>query len=240
MNPRERVQAALSHREPDRTPMFEYVLLPPVASMIIGRTFVDYGGDEAAWRALAKEQGWERRLHRYAADRLDLAAALGHDLLYVTPNPAPPVPREPAEVGTVRESDDPVENLRRRNEAERASAGFDLEPRLLVYRLLAEEMRRRGVDLPVMAPAYGLGVKTDVDLMQAMLPDPAAPLIIPPTRVDVHEQRPSSTAGWMCRLDRAGPPAWRRRLSRRAAVSPHRCRTGRIDNGTRRRRIPPS
>ena len=40
---------------------------------------------------------------------------------------------------------------------------------LLVYVLLKEELRRRGMDLPVLAPAYHHGVWTDIDLMQCML-----------------------------------------------------------------------
>lgn len=39
----------------------------------------------------------------------------------------------------------------------------------MVYACLKQEMRRRGLDLPILAPAYGHGVWTDVDLMQTML-----------------------------------------------------------------------
>jgi len=37
MTSRERVEAALNHRTPDRTPMFEYVLLSPLADAFLGR-----------------------------------------------------------------------------------------------------------------------------------------------------------------------------------------------------------
>jgi hypothetical protein len=58
-----------------------------------------------------------------------------------------------------------AERLRRAREAYR---GVD-DRSLLVYRLLREEMARRGMDLPILAPAYGHGVWTDVDLMQTMV-----------------------------------------------------------------------
>ena len=35
------------------------------------------------------ELGWEAAVKQLALDRLDLACALGHDMLYVTPNPMP-------------------------------------------------------------------------------------------------------------------------------------------------------
>ena len=90
MSSRERVDAALGHREPDRTPFFEYVLLPPVASQILGRPYVDYAGDSGGWQRAVQELGWDDAVRRYAHDRLDLAQRLGHDMLYVVPNPLPP------------------------------------------------------------------------------------------------------------------------------------------------------
>ena len=36
MSPRQRVEAALRHRRPDRTPIFEYVLLSPPADVFLG------------------------------------------------------------------------------------------------------------------------------------------------------------------------------------------------------------
>lgn len=41
---RERVEAAPNHREPNRTPVFEYVLLPPLAEQLLGRPYADYAG----------------------------------------------------------------------------------------------------------------------------------------------------------------------------------------------------
>jgi hypothetical protein len=42
-----------------------------------------------------------------------------------------------------------------------------------VYVCLKEEMRKRGLDLPILAPAWAHGVWTDVDLMQTMVLAPA-------------------------------------------------------------------
>ena len=39
MTSRERVMAALGHRAVDRTPIFEYVLLAPVADVLLGRAY---------------------------------------------------------------------------------------------------------------------------------------------------------------------------------------------------------
>jgi len=170
MTSRQRIEAALRHRQPDRTPNFEYVLLEPVAEQILGRPYADFAGDpEDCWLARAEETGWERALRQYAVDRLDLAAILGHDMLYVTPNPAPgPAPAPPDDIA----GDDPVERMRRRNELAAQTPPAIDEDRFLIYRLIREEMDRRGLDLPILAPAYVHGVWTDVDLMQTMLLEP--------------------------------------------------------------------
>ncbi len=180
MTSRERVLAALRHRTPDRTPCFEYVLLPPVADAVIGRKTHDYAGD-GDWLAYALEVGWETALRRYVADRLDAAEILGHDLVYLRPCPVPPAKdvdphlkaggaAVPAHDG--RDDDDPVVRLERRVEKSAASGYAWPEDSFLVYDLCREEMDRRGLDLPVMAPCYFHGVWTDVDLMQTMLLEP--------------------------------------------------------------------
>ena len=165
MTSRERIAAALSHREPDRTPVFEYVLLSPLADLLLGRL---YGGDPAHWPALVDQFGWEGAVRRNAADRVDIAVLLGHDMIYASPVPPPPStsaspPPDP--------TDDPVENLRRRNERAAQSTPPADDP-LLVYAFLKEEMQRCQVDLPLLSPAYRHGVWTDVDLMQTMLLSP--------------------------------------------------------------------
>lgn len=166
MTASERVEAAFAHREPDRTPVFEYVLLSPLADTLLGRPYA--AGD--AWDAAVRELGWEGAVRQSAVDRLDLAVKLGHDLMYVTPNQLP----EAAGTGIAPPAlappitDDPVPALQRRNEAA-AVAPPPTDEGFLVYALLKEEMARRDLDLPILAPAYGHGVWTDTELMQTML-----------------------------------------------------------------------
>ncbi|MCC6444701.1 MAG: hypothetical protein IT210_14740 [Armatimonadetes bacterium] len=170
MTSRERIEAALSHREPDRTPMFEYVLLSPVADALLGRI---YAGDPARWPALLAEKGWEEAVRQMAVDRLDLACLLGHDMLYVTPNPPVPQPAAAPTALPLPPPDDPVERLHRRNE-QNADSAPPPDETLLIYRFLKDEMDRRGLDLPILAPAYVHGVWADTDLMEAMALAPEA------------------------------------------------------------------
>ena len=164
MTSRERIEAALRHREPDRTPIFEYVLLSPLADRLLGRP---YTADPANWAAAVAGLGWERAVRQNAIDRLDLAERLGHDMLYVTPNAMPPSDGVPS--SAARPVEDPVERVRRRNEAAAGSSAAPPDETRRVYVELKDEMARRGSDLPVLAPAWAHGVWTDVDLMQAML-----------------------------------------------------------------------
>lgn len=166
MTSRERVAAALQHREPDRTPMFEYVLLSPIADQLLGRL---YAGDPDNWRAVVDELGWEKAVRQNAVDRLDLAVVLGHDLLYAIPNPPPDSPRVHAGAVAAPLPDDPVDRLRLRNAAEAQASPYPPDDTLRVYACLKEEMRQRGLDLPILAPAYAHGVWTDTDLMMAMV-----------------------------------------------------------------------
>ncbi|HOZ46227.1 MAG TPA: uroporphyrinogen decarboxylase family protein [Candidatus Hydrogenedentes bacterium] len=166
MTSRERVEAALRHEEPDRTPVFEYVLLSPVADALLGRP---YAVDASHWPAVLDALGWERAVRQQAIDSLDLACLLGHDMMYVCPNPMPARPRIGIEAPPAEIIDDPVAALIKRNEDARATPAAPPDESLLIYAFLAEEMARRGVDLPVLAPAYAHGVWTDVDLMQTML-----------------------------------------------------------------------
>ena len=181
MTSRERVASAFAHREPDRTPIFEYVLLPPLAEYLLGRPFVEYLGGMESWLSMAREIGFEPTLRRYARDRVELARRLGHDLLCVSPNPVPGAAYsyDPlSELGArfeVRIAEDPVEHLRARNRKVSETMLGDL-PRdsYLIYHFLREEMQRQDLDLPLLAPAYFHGIWTDSDLMQAMVLDPAA------------------------------------------------------------------
>lgn len=153
--------------------MFEYVLYPPVAAQILRRSFIDYSGDRQSWIALARERGWRDALDEYVRDRLDLAELLGHDLLYICPSPVPDELSLSQSAESAAHSDDivsgdPVHRLMQRNRTRR-DAGFDVnEDSLLVYRLFAEEMKVRGIDVPILVPAYAHGIWTDTDLMLTM------------------------------------------------------------------------
>ncbi|MFH1741246.1 MAG: uroporphyrinogen decarboxylase family protein [bacterium] len=166
MTSRERIEAALRHQEPDRPPIFEYVLLSPIADDLLNRR---YAGDPDNWTILVRELGWERAVRQNAIDRLDLAQLLGHDMLYAIPNPLPEEASTDTETVREESSDDPVERLQRRNERRAESPSAPPDDSLRVYIDLKEEMQSRGIDLPILAPAYGHGVWTDVDLMQTML-----------------------------------------------------------------------
>ena len=176
MTSRQRVEAAFGHRQPDRTPIFEYVLLPPVAEQLLGRRFNEYLGNTGPWLAEAEAIGFQNALDRYVRDRLDLAELLGHDMMFVSPNPVPgeAYVYDPLdELGLhfqLHEEGDPVRRLEERNRRV-AEALLGSLPRecYLVYDRLREEMSRRALDLPIMAPAYFHGIWTDADLMQVML-----------------------------------------------------------------------
>jgi Uroporphyrinogen decarboxylase (URO-D) len=176
---RERVEAALSHRQPDRTPIFEYVLLPPLASRILGRPLDEYLGGMEPWLRSARETGLEPALRRYARDRVDLAEKLGHDMLFVSPNPVPGASYsyDPlSELGArfnVPVEGDPVRRLEARNRrVSETMLGNLTQDSYLVYHHLRQEMARREMDLPILAPAYFHGIWTDADLMQVMLIEP--------------------------------------------------------------------
>ncbi len=166
MNSRERVEIALDHGTPDRVPIFEYVLLPPLADIFLGRP---HAGVPAHWPDALREMGFEDAVRQNAVDRLDLAGILGHDMLFVPPAVPPSKQTKAAEVPD--RVADPVERLVRRNTAA-GSAAPPADRYFLLYECLKKEMQRRGIDLPIMAPAYAHGVWTDTDLMESMLQAP--------------------------------------------------------------------
>ena len=163
MNSRQRVEAALNHVEPDRTPIFEYVLLSPRADELLGRPYV---ADATNWPACIDELGWQEAVRQSAIDMLDLACLLGHDMLHATPNRPRHPNSVPQPLGSIS---DPVRAVQKRNEARAQEAPGLPDERLLVYVFLKEEMERRGVDLPILAPAAFHGVWTNTDLMETMV-----------------------------------------------------------------------
>lgn len=179
MTSRDRVKAAFSHTQPDRTPIFEYVLLPPVAEQVLGRPFVEYLGGMEEWLDQAAEAGFEKALRAYARGRVEIAARLGHDMICLSPNPVPGAAYsyDPlSEIGaqfTVAAEGDPVERLIRRNrQVADTMLGAPPGDSYLVYDLAREEMKKRDLDLPILAPAYFHGIWTDSDLMQVMALEP--------------------------------------------------------------------
>jgi len=143
MTSRARIEAALSHREPDRTPIFEYVLCSPLAQRLLDRP---YAGDPDTWREIAREQGWYAAVRQRAVDRLELALLLGHDMMYVVPNPPlADAEEEDRESGAIPADnvEDPVERVRLRNER-RALKPPPSDDIFLIYAYLREEMQESG------------------------------------------------------------------------------------------------
>ncbi len=166
MNPRERITAALNHREPDRTPVFEYVLQPPVADAVLEREYL-YGERLAGF---VKEHGWEKSISQMATDMVEIAVRLKHDMIYAVPNPAPgDFAKRDSGIKKAPCFSDPVEDIRYRLKQSEEKTYTPQEERFFIYRCLKESMKDSGVDLPILAPAYAHGVWTDVSLMQAML-----------------------------------------------------------------------
>lgn len=179
-NSRSRIEAAFAHEQPDRTPIFEYVLLGARAEDILGHPFLTYTGDMGGWLTLAEETGFEKTLKSYARDRIEIATRLGHDMLYICPNPLPgsPYVYDPLSVldeyFDMNSISDPVARLSERNKKVEEELSDPLpQESYLIYRYLQDEMEKQGVDLPIFAPAYFHGIWNDVDLMQTLLLDPA-------------------------------------------------------------------
>jgi hypothetical protein len=176
MNSRERIAAALSHMTPDRTPIFEYILLPPLAETLLGRNHVEYTcGNLLPWLHWVDEFGWEKAVYHYAVNRIDMAIKLGHDLIFIAPCPGSnySLTHVDTKANPQNEPTDPIERILERNRLFEQNPGCFGDDAFLVFRLIREEMARRDLDLPILAPACLHGVWTDVDLMQTMLLEPA-------------------------------------------------------------------
>jgi hypothetical protein len=98
---------------------------------------------------------------------VELALKLHHDMLYVCPAPI-----EFVSSGEVS-GDEPEDRLACRNERDEKALALSLpEAGYQVYGFIREAMREKDADLALFAPAYTLGIWSDVDLMITMLTDP--------------------------------------------------------------------
>jgi len=163
---RERIEAALRHEEPDRTPVFEYVLLSPVADRLLGEP---YAKDSSHWPNAVRELGWEGAVRKCVRQQLELARLLGHDMVYVYGTPGPEAEGKEPDNDPLDPSEDPVERVEKRNQIAEESFVGPGEEELLIYSIAKREMAAFGLDLPVLAPAYHHGVWTDTDLMMTMV-----------------------------------------------------------------------
>ncbi len=165
----ERIKSAFLHKSPDRTPVFEYCMMSESITQHVLNRPCSY----LNWDACLKEKGWEGAVRQMAVDRLDIADFFGFDMMYVTANPAAPRDVAPAPTAPhIDICDDPVENVAKRNKQKKESENAMNEENFLVYKMLKEEMTARGIDLPILAPAYKHGIWTDIDLMQVLILDP--------------------------------------------------------------------
>jgi hypothetical protein len=178
MTSAERVYAAYDHKPVDRTPLFEYLLGGPCATLIAGRPFVDYAYNQEGWQRSVEEIGFHSTLQYYVENRLDIAEKLGHDLLYVCPNPLsskkyaydPLLQAE--DYYQFPDIEDPVERLTLRNGRIRENLlNKPSQESYTVYIKLKKEMEKRNINLPMFVPAYFHGIWNDVDLMQTLLLD---------------------------------------------------------------------
>lgn len=168
MTSRERVENALNHKQPDRTPMFEYVMLSPMAENFINRPAAY---DPANWEMFYKEKGFEGAVRQAAVDLLDICDIIGHDMIYQIVNPPSTAPSASTNFAFEELSDDPVSVIRERNKKKADAAPIAPDECFLIYEFLIEEMKKRGVDLPIMLPGCTHGIWTDINLMLTMALD---------------------------------------------------------------------
>jgi hypothetical protein len=167
MESRERIALALRHIEPDRTPIFEYVLQPPVADSILGRQYV-YDNRFATY---VQEHRWEEAVKQTATDMVELAVKLKHDMIYAPRNSPPPSKNSP-QTRCETPPSGPVEDVKLRVERSEATIPVIKEETFFIYYCLKQSMEDFEIDLPILVPAYAHGVWTDTALMQTMLLEP--------------------------------------------------------------------
>ena len=164
----ERVLKALAHQEPDRTPIFEYVLnSEDITKLILGRP-----ASWLHWIELEKEAGWETAVRQLAIYQIKIALFLGHDMMYVIPNPLPSVNSTDILPTETLPEEDPVAVIALKNRKRREYEGGPDKRQFLIYEFIHEEFDKRGIHLSLLAPAYAHGIWTNVNLMQTMLLSP--------------------------------------------------------------------
>ncbi|MEI8244971.1 MAG: uroporphyrinogen decarboxylase family protein [Lentisphaerota bacterium] len=156
---------AFSHKQPDRTPIFEYLFTSESITNFVLKRPASF----LHWEQYVKEIGWENSVRQLAIDRLDIAEFFGHDMLYQVPNQAPTTKITTLPDDNISKTDDPVEIIADRNIKNRECPFQLSEDCLLIYDFLQQEMKKRSIELPIIAPAYKHGVWTNTDLMQTML-----------------------------------------------------------------------
>lgn len=174
MTSKERVSAAFAHRAADRTPIFEYVILGKIGSRILKKKYRFFDGEGGDWYGYVKEIGFEPSLREYVRNKVALCKALGHDLMYLVPNPV--LGGKRVSINVLEEgcfdTDNPEEIVRLRNNQRKEALQKNLlEPddSFLVYEFINEEMKRQETELDIFAPDYFHGVWTDTAIMETML-----------------------------------------------------------------------
>lgn len=99
MTGRERVLAAISHSEPDRTPLFERIIKSPHSDALLGRrcAATNFG----LQMEMLAENAHAELCRRQARDQVDLAKLLGFDMIAAGANPPPPL-QPPVRLGPRR------------------------------------------------------------------------------------------------------------------------------------------
>ena len=107
--------------------MFEYVLLSPLADAFLGRP---YAADPSHWGEALDELGFEAAVRQSAIDRLDLACLLGHDMMYVWPNPRAGQRDAGLHMPPAIPSDDPVGRVREDRKSTRLNSSHTIQSRM--------------------------------------------------------------------------------------------------------------